>query len=112
MGGAPWHRVPLECEILTLTLWALHRKNEVKIGSAPLARSRSAASAPNSPSSLAETSPLHRPRFHHHPQANSFQPTTAVSLYEFHHHPIQTGTAEPALTSTAPIPAASRADRP
>ena len=43
-GGAQGHRaLPLECEILKLTLWALHQhgKNEVKNWS--LARRRSAA---------------------------------------------------------------------
>ena len=36
---------PLKCEILTLTLWALHGKNDV--GGALLGRSRSAPGATN-----------------------------------------------------------------
>ena len=35
---------PLECEILTSTIWALHGKNEVKSRWCPLGRSHSAAS--------------------------------------------------------------------
>lgn len=31
-GWVPWHRAPLEFEILTFTLWALHGKNESKSG--------------------------------------------------------------------------------
>ena len=29
-GVAPGHRAPIECEISTLTLWALHGKNQAK----------------------------------------------------------------------------------
>ena len=44
-GGGTETQRPLECDILTLTLWALHGKNEVKSRwSPPPGRSRSAAS--------------------------------------------------------------------
>ena len=44
-GGGTGTQRPLECEILTLTLWALHGKNEVKSrwSPPPPGRSRSAA---------------------------------------------------------------------